>query len=54
MELSSVPIEMPDGLNVIVGQAHFIKAVEDLHEALACADRIYASASRSARRRDRA
>ncbi len=25
---------MPDGLNVIIGQAHFIKTVEDLHEAL--------------------
>lgn len=34
MELSAVPIEKPDGLNVIVGQAHFIKVVEDLHEAL--------------------
>jgi uncharacterized protein len=35
MELSSVPIEMTDGLNVIIGQSHFIKTVEDLHEALA-------------------
>ncbi|MFI5034736.1 MAG: adenosine-specific kinase [Acidimicrobiales bacterium] len=35
MELSSVPIEMPEGLNVIVGQSHFIKTVEDIHEALA-------------------
>ena len=35
MELSVVPIEMTGGLNVIIGQAHFIKAVEDLHEALA-------------------
>jgi len=26
---------MPEGLNVIVGQSHFIKTVEDLHEALA-------------------
>jgi adenosine/AMP kinase len=34
MELSSVPIEKPDDVNVIVGQAHFIKTVEDLHEAL--------------------
>ncbi len=34
MELSSVPIEMTDGLNVIIGQSHFIKTVEDLHEAL--------------------
>jgi len=35
VELSSVPIEMPEGLNVIIGQSHFIKTVEDLHEALA-------------------
>lgn len=35
MELSVVPIEKPDDLNVIVGQSHFIKTVEDLHEALA-------------------
>jgi uncharacterized protein len=34
MELTAVPIERPDDLNVIVGQAHFIKTVEDLHEAL--------------------
>jgi adenosine/AMP kinase len=30
-----VPINKPDDMNVIVGQAHFIKTVEDLHEALA-------------------
>jgi len=35
MELTAVPIERPDDLNVIVGQAHFIKTVEDVHEALA-------------------
>jgi adenosine/AMP kinase len=35
MELSSVPIEMPEGLNVIIGQSHFIKTVEDIHEVLA-------------------
>lgn len=34
MELHTVPIEKPDDLNVILGQAHFIKTVEDLHEAL--------------------
>ncbi len=34
MELSAIPIEMSEGLNVIVGQAHFIKSVEDIHEAL--------------------
>ncbi len=30
-----VAIEKPDEVNVIVGQSHFIKTVEDLHEALA-------------------
>ena len=34
MELSTVPIDKPPDLNVILGQAHFIKTVEDLHEAL--------------------
>ena len=29
-----VKIEVPEGCNVIVGQAHFIKTVEDLYEAL--------------------
>jgi uncharacterized protein len=35
VELLTVAIDKPDDLNVIVGQAHFIKTVEDLHEALA-------------------
>jgi adenosine/AMP kinase len=30
-----VTIDKPDDMNVIVGQAHFIKTVEDVHEALA-------------------
>ena len=34
MNLSSVAIEKPDDLNVVIGQAHFIKTVEDLYEAL--------------------
>jgi adenosine/AMP kinase len=34
MNIDTVPIVLPDGLNVIVGQAHFIKTVEDLHEVL--------------------
>lgn len=34
MELHAVPVEPPEGTNVIVGQAHFVKTVEDLHEAL--------------------
>ncbi len=35
MEITSVRIEKPDDVNVIVGQSHFIKTVEDLHEVLA-------------------
>ncbi len=34
MELKSVRMEKPDEVNLILGQAHFIKTVEDLHEAL--------------------
>ncbi|MBY8857405.1 adenosine-specific kinase [Nocardia sp. CA2R105] len=34
MELSTVPIDKPEDLDVVVGQSHFIKTVEDLHEAL--------------------
>lgn len=29
-----VPINKPDDVNLILGQSHFIKTVEDLHEAL--------------------
>src|SRR5450756_3135124 len=29
-----VPVAMPEGVNLIFGQAHFIKTVEDLYEAL--------------------
>ena len=29
-----VQVEVPDGTNVIVGQSHFIKTTEDIHEAL--------------------
>jgi len=34
MEMSTVKIEKPEECNVILGQSHFIKTVEDLHEAL--------------------
>lgn len=34
MELKVVRIEKPDDVNIILGQAHFIKTVEDIHEAL--------------------
>jgi adenosine/AMP kinase len=29
-----VPVDKPDDMNIVIGQAHFIKTVEDLHEAL--------------------
>jgi uncharacterized protein len=35
VDLSAYPIEKPDGMNVIIGQAHYVKTIEDLHEALA-------------------
>lgn len=34
MEIKTVKIQKPDGLNLILGQSHFIKTVEDIHEAL--------------------
>ena len=37
MNLASVTIDKPDTLNLVLGQTHFIKTVEDLHEALVCA-----------------
>src|SRR5690242_16981632 len=32
--LEIVPLPQREGINVIVGQSHFIKTVEDLHEAV--------------------
>jgi adenosine/AMP kinase len=37
MELTTVTIEKPETINFILGQTHFIKSVEDLHEALVSA-----------------
>ena len=37
MDLKLIPIEKPAELNLILGQSHFIKTVEDLHEALVTA-----------------
>lgn len=34
MELKTVAIEKPEEINFILGQSHFIKTVEDVHEAL--------------------
>src|SRR5581483_900318 len=34
MELTTVRLEIPEGGNLILGQTHFIKSVEDLYEAV--------------------
>jgi hypothetical protein len=34
VELKTVKIEKPEAINFILGQSHFIKTVEDVHEAL--------------------
>jgi adenosine/AMP kinase len=35
IEIEVVPLEFPEGCNVILGQSHFIKTVEDVYEAVA-------------------
>jgi adenosine/AMP kinase len=34
MEIATIKMDMPEGTNIIVGQTHFIKSVEDLYEAI--------------------
>ena len=34
MQLTTVRLEVPEGGNIILGQTHFIKTVEDLYEAI--------------------
>ncbi|HPC82111.1 MAG TPA: adenosine-specific kinase [Thermoanaerobaculaceae bacterium] len=34
MQILTVPVEKPEATNFILGQSHFIKTVEDLHEAI--------------------
>ncbi len=35
LELQAIKIDKPEDINFVLGQAHFIKTVEDLHETLA-------------------
>jgi len=37
MDVTTVRFEKPEDLNFILGQSHFIKTIEDLHEALVTA-----------------
>ena len=34
MEIKNIKIQKPEAINFILGQSHFIKTVEDIHEAL--------------------
>ncbi|SEM00744.1 adenosine-specific kinase [Streptacidiphilus jiangxiensis] len=34
VSIEAVAVDKPEDLNVIIGQSHFVKTVEDLHEAL--------------------
>lgn len=34
MKLETVRLEFPEGANIILGQSHFVKTVEDLYEAM--------------------
>jgi len=34
VEVKNIKIEKPEAINFILGQSHFIKTVEDIHEAL--------------------
>ena len=34
MEINPVPLEIPEESNIILGQSHFIKTVEDLYEIM--------------------
>jgi adenosine/AMP kinase len=34
MEIKTIKIEKPEDMNFILGQSHFIKTVEDIHEAI--------------------
>jgi uncharacterized protein len=35
LEIHSIPVDIPNGCNIILGQTHFIKTAEDLYEIIA-------------------
>ncbi len=37
MELMTVKLDMPEGCNLILGQTHFIKTIEDIYEIMVAA-----------------
>jgi hypothetical protein len=34
MEIKAIKIDIPEGLNIVIGQSHFVKTVEDIYEIL--------------------
>ncbi len=34
MEIKTIKMDTPEGINIIIGQTHFIKTVEDLYEVM--------------------
>jgi len=34
VQLTTIKIDKPDEINIVLGQSHFIKTVEDIHEAM--------------------
>ena len=34
MDLKAIRIDKPDSVGIVIGQSHFIKTVEDIHEAI--------------------
>jgi adenosine/AMP kinase len=34
MEIKNIRLSVPEDCNIIVGQSHFIKTIEDLYEAI--------------------
>ncbi|MBI4720378.1 MAG: adenosine-specific kinase [Chitinivibrionia bacterium] len=34
MELKSIRVDIPEGLNIVIGQSHFVKTAEDMYEIL--------------------
>jgi len=49
MELKVVRMEIPEDANIILGQSHFIKTIEDIYEAMASSDQVSTSVSHSAK-----
>jgi uncharacterized protein len=34
MEIKSIRVDIPEGLNIVIGQSHFVKTAEDMYELL--------------------